>query len=81
MITAIHIKHFVTIETLDLEFTNGLTTVTGETGAGKSIIMGALGLVLGDRADAKSVRKGHDQADIQSCSDIEKIPTAIDVAF
>lgn len=55
MLTRLIIKNFVLIESLDVDFTNGLTIITGETGAGKSILLGALGLVLGNRADANTL--------------------------
>ncbi len=53
MITNLHIRNYALIEELDLSFDSGLTAITGETGAGKSIILGALGLILGNRADSK----------------------------
>lgn len=56
MLTAIHIENFALIDALDLDLKTGLTTITGETGAGKSILLGALGLVLGNRADLGAVR-------------------------
>jgi DNA repair protein RecN (Recombination protein N) len=55
MIQSIHIKNYALIETLDIRFPKGLTIITGETGAGKSIILGALGLIMGERADTKSL--------------------------
>lgn len=56
MLTSIHIENFALIDALDLDLNTGLTTITGETGAGKSILLGALGLVLGNRADLSAVR-------------------------
>ena len=64
MLTHIRIRDFAIIEELDLELHDGLTVVTGETGAGKSIMVDAIGLVLGDRADAGSVRHGAERAEI-----------------
>lgn len=64
MLTYIHIWNFAVVEKLDIEFDNGLTIVTGETGAGKSIMLDALGLALGDRADSSIVRNGSDKAEI-----------------
>lgn len=55
MIQSLHIKNYALIEALDIHFPAGLTIITGETGAGKSIILGALGLIMGDRADTKSL--------------------------
>ncbi|MGJ8684143.1 MAG: DNA repair protein RecN [Nonlabens sp.] len=56
MLKHIHIENFALIDSLDLELNNGLTMITGETGAGKSILLGALGLVQGKRADLSAVR-------------------------
>ncbi|MDB5668498.1 MAG: recN, partial [Alphaproteobacteria bacterium] len=62
MLTALSIRDVVLIETLDLEFGEGLGVLTGETGAGKSILLDALGLALGARADSGLVRSGQAQA-------------------
>jgi DNA repair protein RecN (Recombination protein N) len=62
MLTALSIRDIVLIERLDLSFTSGLTTLTGETGAGKSILLDSLGLALGARADATLIRTGAEQA-------------------
>lgn len=62
MLTALAIRDVVLIEALDLDFRDGLTVLTGETGAGKSILLDALGLALGDRADSGLVRTGADRA-------------------
>jgi DNA repair protein RecN (Recombination protein N) len=62
MLTMLHIKNVVLIDQLSLEFHQGLSALTGETGAGKSILLDSLGLALGARADAGMVRKGTDQA-------------------
>ena len=56
MLKSLHIRNFVLIDRLDITFDQGFSVITGETGAGKSIILGALALVLGGRADAKSAR-------------------------
>ncbi len=56
MIESLHISNYALIDTLDIEFHNGFNIITGETGAGKSIILGALSLILGGRADVKVVR-------------------------
>ena len=56
MLTRLHISNYALIDELEIKFDNGLTIITGETGAGKSIILGALSLILGERAEARSVR-------------------------
>jgi len=64
MLTQIHIWNFAIVESLDLEFEPELTVLTGETGAGKSILLDALSLALGDRADSSAIRHGSDKAEI-----------------
>jgi len=64
MLTHIHIWNFAIVEKLDIEFDSGLTVLTGETGAGKSILLDALNLALGDRADTSVIRHGNDKAEI-----------------
>ncbi|MCE7797592.1 DNA repair protein RecN [Sphingobium sufflavum] len=64
MLTRLSIRNIVLIEALDLDFGPGLAVLTGETGAGKSILLDALGLVLGARADSGLVRQGTDQASV-----------------
>ena len=59
MLLSLSVRDFVLIDRLDLSFRSGLCVMTGETGAGKSILLDALGLVLGARADAAFVRHGH----------------------
>lgn len=66
------IRDYAIIDALELEFGAGFTVLTGETGAGKSIIVDALGLVLGDRADASSVRHGAERADITATFNPDK---------
>jgi len=73
MLNHIRIRNFAIIDHLDLDFKNKLTTLTGETGAGKSIILGALGLLLGDRADSDSVRSGSSKAEISAEFDISNL--------
>lgn len=64
MLTEIHIRHLATIEEVHLELPAGTIVVTGETGAGKSIIMEAIELALGERASTSIIRKDHDKAEI-----------------
>jgi DNA repair protein RecN (Recombination protein N) len=70
MLTALAIRDVVLIEALDLEFGEGLGTLTGETGAGKSILLDALGLALGVRADSGLVRNGAQQAVVTASFDL-----------
>ncbi|MEO9824379.1 MAG: AAA family ATPase, partial [Paracoccaceae bacterium] len=77
MLTRLSIRNIVLIEALDLDFTRGLGVLTGETGAGKSILLDALGLVLGNRAETALVRSGADQASVTATFEFSTIPTAI----
>ena len=70
MIKQLHISNYALIDKLDIEFTDGLTIITGETGAGKSIILGALSLILGDRADTKSIRDTSAKTVVETTFDI-----------
>ncbi|HEX6929852.1 MAG TPA: AAA family ATPase, partial [Gammaproteobacteria bacterium] len=74
MLTHAHISDFAIIESLELDFEAGLTVLTGETGAGKSILIDAMGLALGDRADASSVRHGTERAEISVGFDLTDQP-------
>ena len=74
MLRALSIRDFVIVERLDLEFSSGFTVLTGETGAGKSILIDALALVLGGRGDALVVRQGADRAELSAEFDIAKAP-------
>lgn len=76
MLTHIYIRDFAIIETLDLDLETGMSALTGETGAGKSILVDAIGLVLGDRADSGVVRHGAKQAEIILSVDINHTPIA-----
>lgn len=64
MLSSIRVKNYAIVDEVELEFGPGLSVVTGETGAGKSILVDALGLALGDRADASAVRRGAERAEI-----------------
>ena len=61
MLRHLYIQGFTLIDKLDIGIKSGFTVITGETGAGKSIVLGALGLLLGNRADAKSIKTGCDK--------------------
>ncbi|MBY0511937.1 MAG: AAA family ATPase, partial [Rhodospirillaceae bacterium] len=64
MLHSIQIENFAIVQKLSLHLHQGLTIISGETGAGKSILIDALGLVLGERADASVVRQGSDAASV-----------------
>ena len=76
MLSHIYLHNFAIIETLDLELKTGMTALTGETGAGKSILIDAIGLVLGDRADSGVIRHGADKAEITLTVELEDTPSA-----
>ena len=76
MLTHINITNYTIVSSLEMEFQAGMTVITGETGAGKSIMLDALGLCLGDRADPKAVRHGCERAEINAQFDISDIPAA-----
>lgn len=78
MLSELSISQFALVESLNLEFSPGLTVITGETGAGKSIMLDALSLALGARSDAGYVRHGAKRADISACFDIRENQAAID---
>ncbi|MCB9210190.1 MAG: DNA repair protein RecN [Ignavibacteriales bacterium] len=70
MLTSLEIKDYALIQNINVEFSNGLNIITGETGAGKSILIGALGLLLGERASTETVRKGANKSYIEGIFDI-----------
>ncbi len=76
MLTHLNIQNFTLVDHLDLDLKPGMTVITGETGAGKSIVLDALGQTLGDRADGERVRTGASRADICATFDTRKIPAA-----
>jgi DNA repair protein RecN (Recombination protein N) len=76
MLRALSIRDFVIVDRLDLEFDNGFTVLTGETGAGKSILIDALALVLGERSDIGVVREGCSRAEISAEFALEHLPDA-----
>src|SRR5210317_53719 len=70
MLTSLSIKNYALIDDLQVSFTNGLTIITGETGAGKSILLGGLSLILGKRADLTSVKDTSKKCIIEATFDI-----------
>ncbi len=81
MLTRLSIRNIVLIETLDLTFGRGLGVLTGETGAGKSILLDALGLVLGDRAESALVRNGAEKASVVASFEFASLPEALSAAL
>lgn len=71
MLQHLYIQNYALIETLDIDFENGFTVITGETGAGKSILLGAIGLLLGQRADTKAIRNGAQRCIIEAIFNLE----------
>ncbi|MBV7316736.1 DNA repair protein RecN [Shewanella sp. NIFS-20-20] len=76
MLSQISIHNFAIVRFLELDFSAGMTSITGETGAGKSIAIDALGLCLGNRADAASVRPGCDKAEVSARFSLSDVPAA-----
>ena len=72
MLQQLYIKNYALIDVLDMEFRSGFSVITGETGAGKSIILGAIGLLLGQRADSKTVKAGADRCIIEAHFDLAR---------
>ena len=70
MLKQLYIKNFTLIDELDIELHSGFSVITGETGAGKSIILGAIGLLLGQRADSKAIKSGADKCVIEAHFDL-----------
>ena len=72
MLRQLYIKNFTLIDTLDIQLHPGFSVITGETGAGKSIILGAIGLLLGQRADSKALKQGADKCVIEAHFDLSR---------
>ena len=70
MLRSLYIQNYALIEKLDIHFDTGFSVITGETGAGKSIILGAIGLLLGQRADVKAIRQGASKCIIEARFDV-----------
>ena len=73
MLTSLHIKNYALIERLDVDFSSGFSVITGETGTGKSVLLGAMSMLMGERSDAKHVREGADKCIIEGCFDISSL--------
>lgn len=76
MLTLLSIRNYAIVDQLDIELRRGMTVISGETGAGKSIMLDALGLALGDRASNECVREGCKKAEITACFDLAKLGEA-----
>ena len=72
MLRQLYIKNFTLIDELNIELHSGFSVITGETGAGKSIILGAIGLLLGQRADTKSIKQGSERCVIEAHFDLSR---------
>lgn len=70
MLKSLYIKNYALIDSLEMDFEPGFSVITGETGAGKSIILGALSLILGQRADIKSIKQGENKCVIEGMFDV-----------
>lgn len=76
MLLSINISNYTLVESLEIEFAQGTTAITGETGAGKSLVLDALRMALGDRADTDTIRHGKERAEITATFDINTIEAA-----
>lgn len=76
VLTSLTIKNFTLVEHLDIEFAPGMTAITGETGAGKSLVLGALAMALGDRGDSDRIRAGADRAEVTASFTLDNNPLA-----
>ncbi len=74
MLTQLQIRNFVIIDQLDLSFASGMTVLTGETGAGKSILIDALGLILGDKAEVSMIREDQERAELVATFNVSRQP-------
>ena len=74
MLTQIQVRNFTIVDELDLDLHDGMTVLTGETGAGKSILLDALMLALGTRADTQTIRHGCDRADVTAEFNLIELP-------
>ena len=72
MLKSLHIRNYVLIESLHVNFNKGFVAITGETGSGKSILLDAFALLLGDRSDVKSIRVGQEKCTVEAVFAISK---------
>ena len=73
MLTSLHITNFALIDRLDIDFTSGFSVITGETGTGKSVLLGAISMLMGERSDARQVREGADKCVVEGHYDISSL--------
>lgn len=76
MLITLTVKHFTLVESLEVDFNAGMTALTGETGAGKSLVLDALAMALGDRADTDRIRQGQERAEVSALFDLSGVPVA-----
>ncbi|MFU8784895.1 DNA repair protein RecN [Aliidiomarina sp.] len=77
MLTQLHIRQFAIVDELSIDFQNGMTAITGETGAGKSIALDALSLCLGARAESSMVRPGSERAEVTASFNVHQLPAVL----
>ena len=80
MLKHLSIKNVVLIESLDIEFSRGLTVLSGETGAGKSILLDSLGLLLGNRTESSLIRTGADKLSVTGVFEVDKTNKIYEIA-
>lgn len=74
MLTSLSVNNFTLVESLEVDFSAGMSALTGETGAGKSLLLDALSMALGDRADTDRIREGQERAEVTALFDISQAP-------
>ena len=77
MLISLHIKNYTLVENLEIEFSKGFTAISGETGAGKSLVLEALAMALGRRADAEAIRFGQNISEVTAQFEVSEIPLAL----
>ncbi|WP_461481896.1 DNA repair protein RecN [Porticoccus sp.] len=78
MLTSLTVNNFTLVEALEVDFSGGMTALTGETGAGKSLVLDALSMALGDRADSDRIRRDQDRAEVSALFDVSRDPAAVE---